>query len=357
MAQKFFLHGGLINKQNFERVVDNKQVSLFTLKNACGLTAQITNYGGRLVSLWIPDKSGRFDDIVLGYESLEPYLEPQGIYFGALIGRYANRIAGGKFALNGTIYSLATNNGVNHLHGGRDGFNNVVWNATQLSDSELKLEYLSKDGEEGYPGNLNVTVIYKLTDSKKLEINYTATTDKSTPVNLTHHSFFNLCGAGSCSINNHLLQINAAYYTPIDEVQIPTGKLEQVKNTPFDFTRLKPIGEDIDAHSQQLQFGFGYDHNFVLDGSGLRVVAKVVEPKSGRVMEVITDEPGMQFYGGNFLDGNSIGKRNLPYEYRSAFCLETQHFPDSPNQPHFPSTILHPDGVYKSMCIYRFSAE
>ena len=345
----------LINKQNFTRVIDNKQVDLFTLKNKYGLTAQITNYGGRLVSLWIPDKNGNFDDIVLGYETLEHYLKPKGIYFGALIGRYANRIAKGKFTLNDNIHTLAINNGANHLHGGKNGFNNVVWNANQLSDSELKLEYLSKDGEEGYSGNLNVTVIYKLTDSNKLEINYTATTDKSTPVNLSHHSFFNLGGAGKGSINDHLLQINAAYYTPIDEEQVPTGKLEKVKNTPFDFTKLKTIGEDIDAYSQQLDFGFGYDHNFVLDGSELRVAAKVIEPKSGRIMDVITDEPGLQFYGGNFLDGKNIGKGNLSYEYRTAFCLETQHFPDSPNRTSFPSTILHPDDVYKSTCIYKFT--
>ena len=345
----------LINKENFTRVIDNKQVDLFTLKNKYGLTAQITNYGGRLVSLWIPDKNGNFEDIVLGYETLEHYLKPKGIYFGALIGRYANRIAKGKFTLNDSISTLAINMGANHLHGGKNGFNNVVWNANQLSDSELKLEYLSKDGEEGYSGNLNVTVIYKLTDSNKLEINYTATTDKSTPVNLSHHSFFNLGGAGKGSINNHSLQINAAYFTPIDEEQIPTGKLKEVKNTPFDFTALKPIGKDIDAYSQQLEFGFGYDHNFVLDGSELRVAAKVIEPKSGRIMEVITDEPGLQFYGGNFLDGKNIGKGNLSYEYRTAFCLETQHFPDSPNRTSFPSTILHPDDVYKSTCIYKFT--
>ncbi|HEY5687824.1 MAG TPA: aldose epimerase family protein [Yeosuana sp.] len=345
----------LIDKQNFTKVIDNKQVFLFTLKNKHGLTAQITNYGGRIVSLWIPDKNGNFDDIVLGYESLEQYLKPKGRYFGALIGRYANRIAKGRFTLNDSIYNLTINNGANHLHGGKNGFHNVVWNANQLSDSELKLEYLSKDGEEGYPGNLKVTAIYKLTVSNELEINYTATTDKSTHVNLTSHSFFNLCGAGKGSINDHLLQINAAYYTPINEEQIPTGKLEEVKNTAFDFTTLKPIGEDIDASSQQLKFGFGYDHNYVLDGSGLRVAAKVIEPKSGRIMEVITDEPGLQFYGGNFLGGKNIGKGNLSYEYRTAFCLETQHFPDSPNQRSFPSTILHPDDEYHSTCIYKFT--
>lgn len=345
----------LIDKQNFTRVINNKKVELFTLKNKHGLTAQITNYGGRIVSFWVPDKNGNFDDIVLGYEALEQYLKPKGRYFGALIGRYANRIAKGRFTLNNSVYALTINNGANHLHGGKMGFHNVVWNANQLSDSELKLEYLSKDGEEGYSGNLNVTVIYKLTDSNELEINYTATTDKTTHINLSQHSFFNLCGAGKGSINDHLLQINASYYTPINEESIPTGKLEEVKNTPFDFTALKPIGKDIEAHNQQLKLGSGYDHNFVLDGTGLRVAAKVIEPKSGRIMEVITDEPGLQFYGGNFLGGKNSGKGNLPYEFRTAFCLETQHFPDSPNQISFPSTLLHPDEEYKSTCIYKFS--
>ncbi|PIQ49181.1 MAG: galactose-1-epimerase [Cytophagales bacterium CG12_big_fil_rev_8_21_14_0_65_40_12] len=345
----------LINRQNFESQIDGKKVDLFTLKNKNGLAAQITNYGGRVVSLWVPDKDGNFEDIVLGYESPEGYLQSNEIYFGALIGRYGNRIANGKFTLNDTTFTLATNNDDNHLHGGKNGFNNVVWDAKQISDSELELKYLSKDGEEGYPGNLNVTVVYKLTDNNELEINYVATTDKATPVNLTHHSFFNLHGAGKGSINDHMLQINAANYTPIVAGLIPTGSIESVKNTPFDFTAPTPIGEHVNDDNEQLKYGFGYDHNFVLDGSGLRVAAIIFEPKSGRKMEVITDEPGLQFYGGNFLDGNDIGKEGLPYEYRTAFCLETQHFPDSPNQENFPSTILNEGQNYTSTCIYRFS--
>jgi aldose 1-epimerase len=345
----------LINRQNFESQIDGKKVDLFTLKNKNGLVTQITNYGGRVVSLWVPDKDGNFEDIVLGYESPEGYLQSNEIYFGALIGRYGNRIANGKFTLNDNTYTLATNNDDNHLHGGKKGFNNVVWDAKQISDSELELKYLSKDGEEGYPGNLNVTVVYKLTDNNELEINYAATTDKATPVNLTHHSFFNLHGAGKGSINDHILQINASRYTPIVSGLIPTGSIEAVKNTPFDFTAPTPIGEHVNDDNEQLKYGFGYDHNFVLDGSGLRVAATIIEPNSGRKMEVLTEEPGLQFYGGNFLDGNDIGKGNLPYNYRTGFCLETQHFPDSPNQENFPSTILNEGENYTSTCIYRFS--
>lgn len=347
----------LISRNNFNQLIDNKQVDLFTLKNKNGLTTQITNYGGRVVSLWIPDKDGNFEDIVLGYETLEGYLHSNEIYFGALIGRYGNRISKGKFTLNDSTYTLARNNEDNHLHGGKKGFNNVVWDALQISDSELELKYLSKDGEEGYPGNLNVTVVYKLTDSNELEINYTATTDKATPINLTHHSFFNLHGAGRGSINDHILQINAMNYTPIKAGLIPIGSIEPVKNTPFDFTELTPIGNHVNDDDQQIKYGFGYDHNFVLDDSGLKIAAVIIEPTSGRKMEVITNEPGLQFYGGNFLDGNDIGKGGLPYEYRTAFCLETQHFPDSPNQEHFPSTILNKGEQYTSICIYKFSTQ
>jgi len=347
----------LINRQNFNRVIDNKQIDLFTLTNKSGLTAQITNYGGRVVSLWVPDKDGNFEDIVLGYETIDGYLQSNEIYFGALIGRYGNRIANGKFTLNDSTYTLAQNNDNNHLHGGKKGFNNVVWDAHQPSDSELKLKYLSIDGDEGYPGNLNVTVVYKLTDNNELEINYIATTDKATPVNLTHHSFFNLQGAGKGSINNHVLQINAAYYTPIKTGVIPSGSLEKVEGTPFDFTKPTLIGEQVNVNNEQIKYGFGYDHNFVLDGLGLKTAAVVVEPNSGRKMEVITDEPGLQFYGGNFLDGKDIGKKQLPYDYRSAFCLETQHFPDSPNHEDFPSTILNKGENYTSTCIYKFSIE
>lgn len=345
----------LIPKENFQKTINHKQVDLFTLTNKNGLVSQITNYGGRVVNLWVPDKDGNMADIVLGYERIDGYLQAEEIYFGALIGRFGNRIAEGKFVLNDSTYVLVTNNGANHLHGGNKGFNNVVWEANQISESELELTYLSKDGEEGYPGNLNVKVIYKLTDTNELKITYDATTDQATPVNLTHHSFFNLHGAGIGTINDHILQINASNYTPIAEGLIPTGELAPVKNTPFDFRNPTAIGDRVSEDNQQLKNGFGYDHNFALDGSGLRVVAKVEEPVSGRVMEVSTDEPGLQLYGGNFLNGKGVGKGNLSYNYRAAFCLETQHFPDSPNQTNFSSTILLPEETYTSTCIYKFS--
>ena len=345
----------LIPKQSFEKVIDGKRVTLYTLKNTKGLVAQITNYGGRVVSLWIPDKHGDFEDIVLGYDNIEGYLKSNEKYFGALIGRYGNRIANGKFVLNDSTYTLATNNGSNHLHGGDKGFNEVVWDAHQVSDSILELNYLSRNGEEGYPGNLSVSVIYTLTDTNALTINYTARTDRATPINLTHHSFFNLHGAGKGTINDHILQIHASNYTPIEEGLIPTGEIARVLGTPFDFTKPKSIGSHVDSEDNQIKYGFGYDHNFVLDGSGLKLAATVLEPKSGRMMKVITNEPGLQFYGGNFLNGRDIGKGNSPYNYRTAFCLETQHFPDSPNQFNFPSTTLLPGAVYKSTCIYKFS--
>jgi aldose 1-epimerase len=292
--------------------------------------------------------------LFLGFETLDEYVE-KGRYYGALIGRYGNRIATGKFKLDSIEYVLETNNGINHLHGGKIGYNHVVWDARQFSDNELELSYLSVDGEEGYPGNLKVDVTYLLTDDNSLKITYSATTDKATPVNLTSHSFFNLKGAGKGSINDHILQINASNFTPVIEGLIPTGEITPVKNTPFDFTIPIEIGARLDEENEQFVFGLGYDHNFVLDGTGLKVAAKVVESLSGRVMEVITDEPGLQFYGGNFLDGSDVGKRNLTYKYREAFCLETQHFPDSPNHSNFPATILKPGETYSSTCIYKFS--
>lgn len=347
----------LIDRTNFQQVISKRQVDLFTLKNSNGLVTQITNYGGRVVNLWVPDKNGDFEDIVLGYETLDGYLQSDEVYFGALIGRFGNRIANGQFSLNDSTYTLARNNGENHLHGGNDGFNNVVWDAQQLSDSKLELSYLSIDGEEGYPGNLEVKVIYYLTDNNELKITYTATTDKATPVNLTHHSFFNLHGAGKGSINDHVLQINASYFTPIVEGLIPTGELAPVENTPFDFRTPTSIGLRVNEDNQQLKFGNGYDHNFLLDSAGMKVAAIIREPVSGRIMQILTDEPGLQFYGGNFLSGKDVGKSNLHYKYRSAFCLESQHFPDSPNQESFPNTILYPGETYTSTCIYKFSVE
>lgn len=356
-CQDEFKRPQLISQKKFESIIDDKKVDLFTLKNKNGLLTQITNYGGRVVSLWVPDKMGNFEDIVLGYETLEGYLQSNETYFGALIGRYGNRIAHGKFVLNDSIYTLATNNNDHHLHGGEKGFNNVVWDARKISASALELKYLSKNGEEGYPGNLEVRVVYELSDQNELKISYSATTDQTTPVNLTHHSFFNLHGAGKGSINDHILQINATQYTPINAGLIPTGIIAAVKNTPFDFTQATRIEKHVNDEDPQIKNGFGYDHNFVLEGSGLRTVAVVMEPSSGRKMEVITDEPGLQFYGGNFLNGQDIGKGGLPYTYRSAFCLETQHFPNSPNQKSFPSTFLEKDEEYTSTCIYKFSIQ
>lgn len=348
-----------IDKKNFEKIVDGKSVGLYVLENDQGTVAEITNYGGKVVSLWLPDKSGNYEDVVLGHENIDDFLNAKEKYFGALIGRYGNRIAHGKFTLDGKEYTLATNNGDNSLHGGNKGFDAVVWDAKQVDAQTLELTYLSKDGEEGYPGNLSVRVLYQLTDANELKIEYWATTDQSTVVNLTHHSFFNLHGAGNGTINDHLLQIHAAHYTPVDAGLIPTGEIAAVEGTPFDFQELKPIGAELEVKNQQLDYGMGYDHNFVLEqnGEGLNYAAKVVEPTSGRALEVYTNEPGLQFYGGNFLDGSIVGKEGKAYEFRTAFCLETQHFPDSPNQPNFPSTRLDPGEEYYSICVYKFSVE
>jgi aldose 1-epimerase len=351
-----------LNPDNFEKLIDGKQVHLFSLANRNGLLATITNYGGKVVSLETPDKQGNLADIVMGFSSIDNYLKAKEPYFGALIGRYGNRIANGKFTLNGKVYTLATNNGVNHLHGGGKGFNAVVWDAKQINAKTLELSYLSVDGEEGYPGNLNVQVIYTLTDSNELKVEYSATTDQPTVVNLTHHSFFNLCGEGNGTINDHVLHINADAYTPVDAGLIPTGNVEPVDGTPFDFRSPKAIKTDLQKENEQLGYGHGYDHNFVLkntlkNAEGLSFAAKVTEPMSGRTMEVWTNEPGLQFYGGNFLNGSDIGKCGKPYSFRTAFCLETQHFPDSPNQPNFSSTVLKPGTTYHSVCVYKFEVE
>jgi len=349
----------LIDNAAFKTEFEGKVVSLFTLKNKNGLVAQITNYGGRVINLWTPDKDGNYEDIVIGYNNLDGYLHSNEIYYGTLIGRYGNRIAKGQFVLNDSVYTLATNNGANHLHGGVNGFNNVVWDANQLDDQTLELKYLSKDGEEGYPGNLQVTVIYQLTNDNELQIEYWAKTDKPTPVNLTQHSFFNLKGVGSGDVKDQLLQINADYYTPVDSGLIPTGEIAPVEGTPMDFRTPTPIGQRVDEDFEQLEFGKGYDHNWVLNSpeGDLNFAAKVVEPTSGRTLEVYTNEPGIQFYGGNFLTGSDTGKNGKVYSHRSALCLETQHFPDSPNQPNFPSTILQPGDEYYSICVYKFGVE
>ena len=333
-------------------------MQLFTIINNNGLNAQITNYGGRVVNLFTPDKTGCFEDIVLGYESLSAYLTSNEKYFGALIGRYGNRIGQAKFSIGDSTYFLEKNNGENSLHGGNGGFHNVLWEAIQLNEQTLELRYVSKDMEEGFPGNLDVKVVYSLTDNNELKIEYFASTDQSTIVNLTHHSFFNLTGDFRETINNHLLQIAAGFYTPVDEGLIPTGEIALVDGTPFDFRIPTEIGERIETEYDQLKFGHGYDHNWVLDERGenkdLRFAARVTEPVSGRIMEVYTNEPGIQFYGGNFLNGTDIGKGGISYQYRTAFCLETQHFPDSPNKRNFPSVLLNPNETYYSVCIYRF---
>lgn len=349
----------LLDEPAFGGTLDGKQVSLFTLKNENGLAAQITNFGGRVVTLWVPDKDGNYEDIVTGYETLDDYLNSNEIYYGALIGRYGNRIADGQFELNDTVYELIRNNDENHLHGGTKGFNDVVWDATQPDSQTLVLTYTSPHMEEGYPGNLDVKVQYQLTSDNELKIEYRATTDRATPVNLTHHSFFNLKGAGNGSINDHLMQINAGHYTPVDDGLIPTGKIESVEGTPMDFRNPVEIGARVDEDFQQLQYGGGYDHNWVLpsEGDDLTFAARVVEPASGRVLEVYTNEPGIQFYGGNFLDGSDTGKYGKTYDFRSSFCLETQHYPDSPNQENFPSTILNPGEEYYSICVYKFGVE
>lgn len=349
----------LVDPATFGGELDGKKVELYTLKNESGMTVQITNYGGRVVDLWVPDKEGKMEDVVLGYSTLDGYLKSNEIYFGTLVGRYGNRIGQARFSLGDSVYTLAANNGANHLHGGVKGFNNVVWDAVQNDESTLLLSYLSPDGEEGYPGNLQVNVTYEVTPDNELKIEYRATTDKPTPVNLTHHSFFNLKGAGNGDVNDHLMMINAPYFTPVDSGLIPTGEIAPVDGTPFDFRQPTAIGARLEEDHQQLKFGMGYDHNWVLAAadSGLTLAARVVEPASGRTMEVYTNEPAIQFYGGNFLQGKDTGKNGKAYPFRGAFCLETQHFPDSPNQPQFPSTILEPGKEYYSVCIYKFGVE
>ncbi len=345
-----------LDPMNFQTEISGKSTDLFKLENDNGIEIYITNYGGRIVSWLVPDRDGTSADIVLGYDSIEGYLNSNEVFFGALIGRYGNRIAEGNFELDGVDYNLAINNPPNHLHGGPNGFHNVVWDANQISDQQLRLQYLSEDGEEGYPGNLQIQVDYQLNADNELMIDYTATTDQKTVINLTNHAFFNLAGAGSGTINNHELMIEADHYTPVDSTLIPTGEIAPVSDTPFDFRSAKMIGRDLDQDHEQLTFGAGYDHNFVLNKQNQgspEMAARVYEPESGRVMEVLTTEPGLQFYGGNFLNGSDVGKERVPYELRSAFCLETQHYPDSPNQPDFPSTILEAGETYHTVTVYR----
>lgn len=336
-------------------------MELHTLTNNHGASVTISSTGGIVTSLTMPDRSGTLGDVVLGYDNPDDYRKA-GPYFGALIGRYGNRIADGEFNLNGVEYTLAQNDGPNSLHGGIKGFDKVVWE-TQRIDSPagpaLELTYLSPDGEEGYPGNLLVKVVYTLTHDNELKIDYTATTDRDTVVNLTQHSYFNLAGHDRGDILGHILTINADRFTPVDETLIPTGEVRPVAGTPFDFIRPTPIGARIEEPDEQLKFGLGYDHNWVLNNSdgSLALAATVSDPGSGRVMEVWTTEPGVQFYSGNFLDGSQIGKGGHAYQQRYGLCLETQHFPDSPNQPDFPSTTLEAGESYHSTTIYKFLTE
>jgi len=346
-----------IKTEVFGQTSEGRDVSLVTMTNPKGVEATITTYGGIITSLKVPDRDGKLGDVVLGFDNLGGYLKGHP-YFGAIIGRYGNRIGAGRFMLDGAVYKLATNNGPNHLHGGIKGFDKVVWKIerAQAQDDEavLALSYLSKDGEEGYPGNLDCTVTYTLTADNELKIRYEATTDKPTVLNLTNHSYWNLAGQGTGDILGHELMLNADGFTPVDEGLIPTGEIRNVKGTPMDFTKPMAIGSRI----KQVDIG-GYDHNFALKGKTgkMKLCAKVYEPTSGRVMEIRTTEPGVQFYTGNFLDGTLTGKEGKVYQKHYAFCLETQHFPDSPNKPQFPSVVLRPGEKYDTTTVYKFSTK
>jgi aldose 1-epimerase len=349
---------GSITSSPFGHTPDGVSVDLYRLRNQAGMEAHIATYGGIVTYLTAPDRHGRYIDVVLGYDSLEGYLKSSP-YFGAVIGRYGNRIAHGHFLLNGVAYTLATNNGPNSLHGGLVGFDKVVWKAAKAlvtpQGPQLSLTYISRDGEEGYPGTLSVTAVYTLSEDNALKVDYTATTDRDTVVNLTQHSYFNLRGQGD--VLGTVVQINAREFTPVDSTLIPTGEFRPVAGTPFDFLEPTAIGKRIDADDEQLKFAGGYDHNWVIDKRPgvLRVMAIVHEPHTGRVLEVSSTEPGMQFYTGNFLDGSIAGKGGWVYARRSAFTMEPQHYPDSPNHPNFPSTVLRPGRMYKNTILYRFS--
>lgn len=351
-------------KSSWGKTPDGVEVGLYTLTNKNGMEVAITTYGGAVVSLKVPDRHGTLEDVVLGYDSLDGYVNDK-VYFGAIIGRYGNRIGHAKFTLDGKTYTLAKNNGENTLHGGIKGFNKAVWTAKEIPAKDgqaLELTYLSKDGEEGFPGNLHVRVVYTLTDSNELKIEYSATADKDTVVNLTNHSYFNLLGVGpgTGDVLGHVLMIEADKFTPVDSGLIPTGELRDVAGTPFDFRKPTAIGARINDDNEQLKLAGGYDHNFVLRrklGAPISLAARVVEPASGRILEVWTTEPGMQLYTGNFLDGSIHGKGGVVYTKHMAFCLETQHFPDSPNHPKFPTTELKPGERYHTTTIYKFSVQ
>ncbi len=346
----------LMEASAFQDTIQGKEVTLKKIENG-ELTAYFTNYGARLVGLWVPNEDGELTDVVVGFGDIEGYLNSTEAYFGATIGRYGNRIAKGRFSLDGEEYQLPINNDPNTLHGGKSGFEDKVWEVEQPNDSTLIFSYTSKDGEQGFPGNLETSVTYALTDDNALRIAYEATTDEKTIVNLTNHAFFNLNGEGSGTILDHEMKIFADRYTPVDSTLIPTGELASVEDTPFDFRETKTIGEDIDESNEQLENGQGYDHNFVLNGvyGKIRPAATVTGEKSGITMKVFTQEPGLQFYSGNFMQGKNTFKNGSKDDHRTAFALETQHFPDSPNQPDFPSTVLEPGEKYQTVSIYKFS--
>ena len=348
----------LLPVSDFETLLDGKEVTLHTLKNA-DLTMQVTNFGARVVSLWTPDKNGNYEDIVLGYDNIDKYINNPGERFlGAVVGPYANRIAGGTYTICDETYTFPQNNNGQTLHGGLKGLDMVVWDVFAADDSTLVLSYTHPDGQDGMPGNLEIFMTYTLTSSNEFKVEYLAQTDKPTHVNLSHHSFFNLKGEGNGTINDHILYINGSKTTPVNEVLIPTGDIADVTGTPFDFRKAKAIGTDLYVENEQLKNGSGYDHNWVLDRQTpdqLEMAASVLEPASGRFMEVWTDQPAIQFYGGNFFDGTTDGKYGKALRYRESIALETQKYPDSPNHPHFPSTLLKPGEEYTHICVYRFS--
>lgn len=350
----------LMSAENFNTTVDGKSVTLYTLKNA-DLIMQVTNFGARVVSLWTPDRDGNYEDIVLGYNNIDQYINNPGERFlGAVVGPYANRIANGTYTIDGQAYTFPQNNNGQTLHGGLKGVDMVVWDVVAVTDSSIVLSYLHPDGQDGMPGNLKIDMTYTLTAGNEFKVDYEAQTDKATHVNMSHHSFFNLKGEGNGTINDHVLMIRASKTTPVDEVLIPYGTIADVEGTPFDFREPKAIGRDLDVDDRQLRHGAGYDHNWVLDKESccsVELAASVYEPSTGRYMEVYTDQPALQFYGGNFFDGTTCGKYGRPLNHRESFALETQKYPDSPNHDNFTDTLLRPGEKYEHVCIYRFGTK
>ncbi len=354
-------NGQNISKKLFGKLNNGKEVYLYSLQNKLGAELKVTNFGATVVSLTMPDKNGNYKDIVLGYDNLKSY-ENGTSYFGAIVGRYANRISKGKIKINGKLYQLSVNEGENQLHGGKIGFNKMLWTAKTFVSKDgpsIELTLLSPDGDQGYPGKVTLNVTYTLTNNNELKISYEGTTDKTTVLNPSHHSYFNLTGNFSNTILDHQLKINANEFTPIDKEFIPTGKIESIVNTPLDFRKLTAIGAHINDNFEQLKFAHGYDFNWVLNNYNKKVreVADVYEPTTGRYMQVFTDQPGLQFYSGNFLNGTEIGKNGIHYNFRTGFCLEAQHYPDSPNEPQWPSVILKPGQIYRQTTIYKFSTK